>query len=121
MEAVLYALLITGVVIVTRMAFTISASYFTRFIGKYITVAQRNPGLRGPIVLGWAGMRGVVSLASALSVPLTMGNGEPFPHRNLILFITFVVILLTLLVQGLTLPYFIRRTGYFNGIFNEEA
>ncbi|QDK79373.1 Na+/H+ antiporter [Spirosoma sp. KCTC 42546] len=107
-EAVLYALLITGVVIVTRMVFTISASYFTRFIGKYITVAQRNPGLRGPIVLGWAGMRGVVSLASALSVPLAMGNGEPFPHRNLILFITFVVILVTLVFQGLTLPLVIR-------------
>ncbi|MVM34853.1 Na+/H+ antiporter [Spirosoma sp. HMF4905] len=107
-EAILYALLVTSVIIVTRMLFTISASYFTQFIGRYITVAQRNPGLRGPIVLGWAGMRGVVSLASALSIPLTMGNGEPFPHRNLILFITFVVILVTLVFQGLTLPLVIR-------------
>ncbi|MVM37661.1 Na+/H+ antiporter [Spirosoma sp. HMF3257] len=107
-EAILYALLITLVVIVTRMVFTLSSSYFTRFIGRYITVAQRNPGWRGPIVLGWAGMRGVVSLASALSVPLTMSNGEPFPHRNLILFITFVVILVTLVFQGLTLPFVIR-------------
>ncbi|QMW06066.1 Na+/H+ antiporter [Spirosoma foliorum] len=107
-EAILYALLITGVIIVTRMVFTISASYFTQFIGKYITVAQRNPGLRGPIVLGWAGMRGVVSLASALSVPLTIQDGVPFPHRNLILFITFVVILVTLVFQGLTLPLVIR-------------
>ncbi|UFH52900.1 Na+/H+ antiporter [Spirosoma sp. KNUC1025] len=108
MEAILYALLITAVVIVTRLVFVICSSYFTQFIGQYITVAQRNPGLRGPIVIGWAGMRGVVSLASALSVPLTLKHAEPFPHRNLILFITFVVILVTLVFQGLTLPLVIR-------------
>ena len=107
-EAILYALMITGVIIVTRMVFTIASSYFTQFIGKYITVARRNPGLRGPIVLGWAGMRGVVSLASALSIPLTLPDNTPFPHRNLILFITFVVILVTLVFQGLTLPLVIR-------------
>ncbi|SFC90771.1 Na+/H+ antiporter [Spirosoma endophyticum] len=107
-EAVLFALLITAVVIVTRMVFTVSSSYFTQFIGKYITVAQRNPGWRGPFIIGWAGMRGVVSLASALSVPLALQNGTPFPHRNLILFITFVVILVTLVFQGLTLPLVIR-------------
>ncbi len=107
-EAILYALMITGVIIVTRMVFTIASSYFTQFIGRYITVARRNPGLRGPIVLGWAGMRGVVSLASALSIPLTLPDNTPFPHRNLILFITFVVILVTLVFQGLTLPFVIR-------------
>ncbi|GAB3881918.1 Na+/H+ antiporter [Spirosoma agri] len=111
-EAIVYALLITAVVIVTRMVFTISSAYFTQFIGKYITVAQRRPGWRGPIILGWAGMRGVVSLASALSIPLTLQNGTPFPHRNLILFITFVVILVTLVFQGLTLPLVIRWVDY---------
>jgi hypothetical protein len=54
-------------------------------------------------------MRGVVSLAAALSIPLTLADGTPFPQRNLILFITFVVILLTLLVQGLTLPFILRK------------
>jgi CPA1 family monovalent cation:H+ antiporter len=54
-------------------------------------------------------MRGVVSLAAALSIPLTLADGSPFPQRNLILFITFVVILLTLLVQGLTLPFILRK------------
>lgn len=49
-------------------------------------------------------MRGVVSLAAALSIPVEMDNGELFPHRNLILFITFIVILVTLILQGLTLP-----------------
>lgn len=107
-QAIGYALLITLVVIVTRLVFAVISSFFTQFIGRYITVAMRYPGWRGPIIVGWAGMRGVVSLASALSVPLTLDNGEPFPHRNLILFITFVVILVTLVFQGLTLPLVIK-------------
>lgn len=62
-----------------------------------------------PIVLGWTGMRGVVSLASALSIPVYLDNGSLFPQRELILFISFVVIILTLFVQGLTLPFILRR------------
>ena len=54
-------------------------------------------------------MRGVVSLAAALSIPLLTPQGEPFPFRNLILIITFVVILVTLVFQGLTLPWLIRQ------------
>ncbi len=54
-------------------------------------------------------------------MPVTLADGTAFPYRNLILFITFLVILLTLVVQGLTLPYFIKRTGSFGGIFNEAA
>jgi CPA1 family monovalent cation:H+ antiporter len=54
-------------------------------------------------------MRGVVSLASALAIPMMLTNGTTFPHRNMILFITFIVILFTLVLQGLTLPYIIRR------------
>ncbi|MBD2700280.1 Na+/H+ antiporter [Spirosoma sp. BT702] len=111
-DAILYALLITAVLIVTRMAFSMFSAVFTQFIGKYITVARRNVGWRAPVVLGWAGMRGVVSLASALAVPLTLKNGEAFPHRNLILFITFIVILVTLVFQGLTLPYVIRLVNF---------
>src|SRR5207253_6490000 len=65
-------------------------------------------GWKGPVVLGWAGMRGVVSLAAALSIPLLIAEGQPFPYRNLILFITFIVILVTLVFQGLTLPWVIK-------------
>ena len=61
-------------------------------------------------------MRGVVSLAAALAIPITFQNGQPFPHRSLILFITFLVILLILLVQGLTLPYFIKRSRLFEAV-----
>ena len=70
---------------------------------------------------GWTGMRGVVSLASALTIPLLLENGSAFPYRNLILFITFIVILLTLLVQGLTLPYIIKRLNPFGDFANGDS
>ena len=79
---------------------------------------SRRSRWRLPLLLGWTGMRGVVSLAAALAIPKTLQNGEPFPYRNLILFVTFLVILLTLLIQGLTLPYFIKRSKLFEN-FNE--
>ncbi|MCH5721289.1 cation:proton antiporter family protein [Niabella hibiscisoli] len=62
-----------------------------------------------------------MSLAAALAIPVTLSDGTAFPHRDLILFITFVAILLTLLVQGLTLPFIIKRSRLFDGIFNEAA
>ncbi|GAB3262308.1 Na+/H+ antiporter [Larkinella harenae] len=106
-DAIWYGLLISAVLIVVRLVFALIAAWWTRIAGRFITVAVKNTGWRGPLVLGWAGMRGVVSLAAALSIPLTLG-GQPFPHRSLILFITFVVILVTLVFQGLTLPWVIR-------------
>lgn len=105
--AIRYSLIISAVVIVTRILCSMGASLFTMFISRFITTADDSPGWRIPLVFGWAGMRGVVSLAAALSIPL-MVNGQPFPQRNMILFITFVVILVTLVVQGLTLPWLIR-------------
>nr|WP_293833727.1 Na+/H+ antiporter [uncultured Arsenicibacter sp.] len=107
-EAIGYGVLITGILIVTRMAVAMGTSLFTRFMSRFIWVNDANPGWKYPLVIGWAGMRGVVSLASALSIPPLLDNGQPFPQRNLILFITFVVILLTLVVQGLTLPAIIN-------------
>ena len=108
-KAIGYGLAISLVLIITRLICTLGASLFTRFMSHFITVADSNPGWRGPLVLGWAGMRGVVSLAAALSIPLFITEGHPFPYRNLILFITFIVILVTLVFQGLTLPWVIRR------------
>jgi CPA1 family monovalent cation:H+ antiporter len=78
-------------------------------MSHFITVADANPGWKSPLISAWAGMRGVVSLAAALSIPLLIKEGQPFPYRNLILFITFVVILVTLVFQGLTLPWLIRK------------
>lgn len=108
-EAIGYALAISFALIVVRVLCALGASWFSHWVSRYITVADANPGWRLPLVFGWAGMRGVVSLAAALSIPLLTDEGQPFPYRNLILFITFVVILVTLVFQGLTLPWLIRK------------
>ncbi|RTQ47776.1 Na+/H+ antiporter [Hymenobacter gummosus] len=110
-QALGYGALITAVVVLTRVLFTVAASPFSHFISRFIEVSDANPGWRGPLILGFTGMRGVVSLAAALSVPLLGPGGQAFPHRNLILFITFVVILLTLVGQSLLLPLLIRWIG----------
>ncbi|MEO8254617.1 MAG: Na+/H+ antiporter, partial [Flavobacterium sp.] len=112
--AVGYGVIITLVLIISRILSSYSAVIVTLITRRFITVAdKKNPGIKAPFILGWTGMRGVVSLAAALSIPVYLNNGNGFPQRNLILFITFVVILLTLVIQGLTLPYFIRKFKFF--------
>lgn len=107
--AIWYGLAISLVLILTRFVSTFGASLFTRLMSRFITVADPNPGWKAPLISGWAGMRGVVSLAAALSIPIAINGSQPFPYRNLILFITFIVILVTLVFQGLTLPWLIRK------------
>ena len=112
-EAISYGILVTAVLIVIRVMASYSAVYITMFMKRFISVADdRNPGKATPFIIGWAGMRGVVSLAAALSIPAMAGGGEPFPYRDLILFITFVVILLRLVVQSLSLPLLIKNTKF---------
>jgi len=109
-SAIGYGVLVTLVLIVGRILSAYGAVVTTLIMRNFIKVADdRNPGLKSPFLLGWTGMRGVVSLAAALSIPVQLSDGSAFPQRNLILFITFVVILLTLVIQGLTLPYLIRK------------
>jgi monovalent cation/hydrogen antiporter len=72
---------------------------------------ERPPRLREIFVVGWTGMRGVVSLAAALALPAALADGTPFPQRDLILFLTFCVIVVTLVLQGATLPALIRALG----------
>ncbi|PSB06982.1 Na+/H+ antiporter [Pleurocapsa sp. CCALA 161] len=108
-SAIGYGSIIAFVLIVTRLLCTLGTSVLMKFMSRFIPVSDPNPGWRGPLVFGWAGMRGVVSLASALSVPILTEAGQPFPYRDLILFITFIVILITLVFQGLTLPWLIRK------------
>ncbi|MEP0924859.1 cation:proton antiporter [Leptolyngbya sp. ST-U4] len=110
-SAVWYGLIITFVLIVTRLLCTFGTSVLMRVMSRFITVSDPNPGWQGPLIFGWTGMRGVVSLASALSVPILTQAGQPFPYRDLILFITFVVILITLVFQGLTLPWLVHKVN----------
>ena len=106
-EAVKYALIISGVVIVVRIVLVYLTIYVPRMLFKKIQTKESSPGKKLPFIMGWSGMRGVVSLASALAIPLTLDE-EAFPMRDMILFITFVVILVTLVLQGLTLPWIIK-------------
>jgi len=121
--AIGYGLLVTGVLIAARIISSYAAMLATLIFRPSVTPAARSGRalLFMPLLLGWTGMRGVVSLAAALAIPLTFDNGKAFPQRDLILFITFIVILLTLLVQGLTLPSIIKRTGAFGFIFKQET
>ncbi len=107
-EAIGYGLIISGIAILIRIILVFFVSFLPRILSRTVRAKESNPGWRLSFIIGWAGMRGVVSLAAALTIPLTVDNGNSFPHRNLILFITFVVILVTLVFQGLTLPIFLN-------------
>ena len=109
--AIGYGLAVSLALIVGRRLCAFGVATFTRVASRFVAVADSQPGWKLPLVTGWAGMRGVVSLASALAVPLLTPLGQPFPYRNLLLFITFVVILVTLVFQGLTLPWLIRKVN----------
>ncbi|MCZ7458054.1 Na+/H+ antiporter [Streptomyces sp. WMMC940] len=107
-EAAWYAVVVFVVVVVSRFVWVFPGTFVPRMLSKRIR--EREPGVdwRTPVIVGWAGMRGVVSLAIAFSIPILTADGEPFPARNLILFLTFTTVIGTLVVQGLSLPALIR-------------
>src|SRR5688572_7450528 len=109
-ELVTATLIVTAIVIVARFAWVFPAVYLPRSIPS---LRRRDPAppWQWAFVLGFTGVRGVVSLAAALAIPLTLANGQPFPHRDLILFVTFGVLILTLVGLGLLLPAVIRWLG----------
>jgi len=98
-------------VIATRLGWGFTVPTLVRVLDRRPTRRARRAGARERLVAGWSGMRGAVSLAAALALPLTTSTGQPFPHRHLIIFLTFAVILATLVGQGLSLPWLIRRLG----------
>src|SRR5204863_9925706 len=106
-----YALLISRAVILIRILWVFPATYLPRFIFKSLRRRDPYPKWQHVTIVAWTGMRGVVSLAAALALPLTTKDGSAFPGRDLILFLTFAVILTTLVVQGLSLPRLIRWLG----------
>jgi len=107
-DAAWYAIAVFLVVVVTRFAWVYPGTFVPRLLSARIRDREPNPTWKGAFVISWAGMRGVVSLAIAFSIPLTMEGGEKFPERNLVLFLTFTTVIGTLVVQGLTLPPLIR-------------
>jgi monovalent cation/hydrogen antiporter len=116
-----HGLLISCAAIVVRIAWVFISTYFLRLVSHLFGAEDPYPGWHNVAIVAWTGMRGVVSLAAALAVPLTLSNGHPFPGRDYILFVTFCVILATLVLQGLSLPALIRRLGVVDdGLANLE-
>jgi monovalent cation/hydrogen antiporter len=100
------------VVIVLRIIWVYPGGWASNWIRRRILKqAIPFPNPRALFVIGWSGMRGVVALAAAVSLPITMNDGSPFPERSIIIFLTFCVIFATLVGQGLTLPFVIRKLG----------
>jgi len=106
-----YALAIFLVVILVRPVWVFPGAYLPRWFSQKVRETEPEPGWRNVLIVAWAGMRGVVSLAAALALPVKTSEGADFPGRDLILFLTFAVILGTLVGQGLTLGALIRRLG----------
>jgi len=102
------AALISVVVIGVRVLWVFPATYIPRLVCRQLRESDPSPPWQQVLLVGWTGMRGVLSLAAALALPLTTNNGTPFPGRELIIFLTFCTILVTLVLQGLTLPILIR-------------
>ncbi|MEU6605536.1 Na+/H+ antiporter [Streptomyces shenzhenensis] len=111
-EAAWYAVLLFLVVVAARFVWVYPAAFLPRKLSARIRAREQNPTWRGAMVTSWAGMRGVVSLAIAFSIPVTVHGGQPFPERNLILFLTFTTVIGTLVVQGLSLPPLIRLLDF---------
>jgi Na+/H+ antiporter len=117
------ALLVIAVVVVTRIFWIPIAGYLPRWLSPSLRERDPYPPFSWAFLVSWSGMRGAVSLAAALALPLTTHAGSAFAQRDLIVFLTFCVILFTLVVQGLTLPAVIRvfRLEEDDAFAREEA
>ncbi len=110
-ELAISAAIVSAVVIVARFVWMYPATYLPRWLFPPIKRRDPSPPWQAPFVLAFTGVRGIVSLAAALAIPFATANGQLFPNRDLILFLTFSVILVTLVGQGLLLPSVIRALG----------
>jgi CPA1 family monovalent cation:H+ antiporter len=119
-QVVGYAAAVCGAVIGVRFAWNFIVTFLIRAIDRRPSQVARRASWRTRVVGSWSGMRGAVSLAAALALPLTTHAGAPLPGRELIQFITFSLILVTVLLQGLTLPWLIRRLGVIEDGTEEE-
>ncbi|MGW1228411.1 Na+/H+ antiporter [Streptomyces sp. NPDC001478] len=109
-EMVGWGLAVCAVVVGARLLYLLPATWLAKRLHRRRDVSEDIPtGWRETVVMWWAGMRGVASVALALAIPLRTDDGKPFPGREEIVFIAFVVIMVTLVFQGLTLPWLVRR------------
>ncbi|MDX2195327.1 MAG: Na+/H+ antiporter [Cytophagales bacterium] len=107
-QLIVYGLGISFVVMLLRFIWVFPAAYLPRWLSKKIREREKTFSYKYVIIFSWAGMRGVVSIAAAMAIPLTLASGTVFPNRDIILFLTFSVVIFTLVFQGLTLPWVIK-------------
>jgi CPA1 family monovalent cation:H+ antiporter len=110
-ELVLATILTTLIAIAARFIWVFPATYIPRWVSPSLAKRDPPPPWQGPFIIAFTGVRGVVSLAAALAIPYTLNSGQPFPHRGLILVVTFGVIVITLVGLGLMLPLVVRWLG----------
>ena len=111
-ELLLYGAIFSGLLIALRVFWIFPGAFTANLIRRRILHQKEPlPPARQVFIVGWTGMRGVISLAAAIALPRTLANGAPFAQRDLIIFLTFSVILVTLVLQGLTLPPLVRVLG----------
>ena len=120
-EVLGYSALVCAAVIGVRFVWMFTVPYLVRALDRRPQQRERRAGAATRVVSAWAGMRGAVSLAAALALPLETDAGAPLPERDLILFMTFALILVTVVGQGLTLPALIRRLGIREDATEEES
>jgi len=104
-----YGAITSGIVIASRFVWIFGSVFIRRTLGRLRGFREARLTWRGMVVMSWAGMRGIVTLAAALALPAATRDGTPFPGRDLILFLAFVTIVVTLVGQGLTLPFIMRK------------
>jgi CPA1 family monovalent cation:H+ antiporter len=113
--------LVAVIIIVARFAWVYPATYLPRFFNKRLRARDPYPPWQNPFIIAFTGVRGAVSLAAALALPFALPGGEGFPYRDLILFVSFGVILITLVGLGSTLPLVVRWLGVANAGRNEHV
>jgi NhaP-type Na+/H+ or K+/H+ antiporter len=119
-ELAISGAIVSGVVIVTRFIWMYPATYLPRMLSPSLRRTDPSPPWQWPFMLAFTGVRGIVSLAAALAIPLTVTDGSPFPDRDWILVLAFVVVLVTLVGQGLTMPWVVRALGLANAGLREH-
>jgi Na+/H+ antiporter len=110
-QLIAYGAIVSAVVILVRPVWVFPATWLPRLLSKRLRQRDPIPSWRHILVVAWSGMRGVVSLAAALALPNAFSDGRPLPQRNLVIFLTFCVILSTLVFQGLSLPWVVKWLG----------
>lgn len=109
LELIVLGIFVSIVAIAVRFAWVYPAAYLPRWISGSLRASEARLRKRELGIISWCGMRGIVSIVAALALPATLPGGAPFPHRDLVIFLTFFVVALTLIGQGLSLPALISR------------